>query len=276
MTPFQQAAQAAAEKLLEAAQEIPYGGTKQFVESRRDIILETFAQLEAQLCELQWSLGICSSCGGAIHHHVDEPIYTCQQCGQQCGICGEATTIPKIQNLEAQPDTGDDSLCNVRRLRKEIAELSADNQRLREALHYFKNHFNQNTVSDCDCSSCVELDKNKVVYLIDQALSTPPPSAVDLELQARKSKLADELQGKLERLVGSTGSENLGDLCDRIELWQRKAKALDWYAENESLYHLTVIRAGEWVCYRFDENKFSVRCHPTPLEAIEAAMKGQQ
>lgn len=32
--------------------------------------------------QLQWDLCICSRCGGEIFHHMDEPFYTCQKCGE--------------------------------------------------------------------------------------------------------------------------------------------------------------------------------------------------
>lgn len=53
---------------------------------------------EAEVEKLQWDLGICSTCGGEIFHHIDEPFYDCQKCGQH----GEATVIPKLQKARCE------------------------------------------------------------------------------------------------------------------------------------------------------------------------------
>lgn len=62
-------------------------------ESHFDEIRTRADKAEAEVAELQWDLGICSTCGGEIFHHIDEPFYDCQKCGQH----GEATVIPKLQ-----------------------------------------------------------------------------------------------------------------------------------------------------------------------------------
>lgn len=51
------------------------------------------AELLEYIAELQWDLNICHRCGGTIHHHLDEPFYSCSS----CGVFGESTKIPKLQ-----------------------------------------------------------------------------------------------------------------------------------------------------------------------------------
>lgn len=62
------------------------------------------ARRVGEMSERLYAAGICPDCGGEIHHHIDEPFYTCQG----CGACGEDTvgpgTIQKLRHLFYQTE----------------------------------------------------------------------------------------------------------------------------------------------------------------------------
>lgn len=102
-------------------------------------------ELISHIHELMWELGICAACGGEIHHHMDEPFYTCQK----CGVSGEATVIPRVQQVE------------MREIRKRMMPGAAMKSRMRKST---VSEMEDMIVRGCSTPGCTH-DNHKELFL---------------------------------------------------------------------------------------------------------------